>query len=58
MGRLSRQAQRIERDLDITAKALTLFVRFWLTVAPPLPGDDQAPAQVRGRNDTKASSKL
>jgi len=48
MGRLSRQAQRIERDLDITAKALKLFIRFWLTVAPPLPGDDQAPAQVRG----------
>jgi hypothetical protein len=49
MDRLSRQAQRIERDLGITAETLALFVRFWLTITPPLPTDAQAAAQVKGR---------
>ncbi|GAA0631498.1 ribbon-helix-helix domain-containing protein [Sphingomonas ursincola] len=49
MDRLSRQAQRIERDLGVTADTLALFVRFWLTITPPLPSDAQAAAQVKGR---------
>ena len=49
MDRLSRQAQRIERDLSVTAETLALFVRFWLTITPPLPGDNQAAAQIKGR---------
>jgi hypothetical protein len=49
MDRLSRQAQRIERDLGVTAETLALFVRFWLTITPPLPVDAQAAAQVKGR---------
>lgn len=49
MDRLSRQAQRIERDLGITAETLALFVRFWLTVTPPLPAETQAAAQIKGK---------
>ena len=49
MDRLSRQAQRIERDLGVTAETLALFIRFWLTITPPLPGDAQATAQIKGR---------
>lgn len=49
MDRLSRQAQRIERDLGVTAETLALFVRFWLTITPPLPGDAQTAAQSKGR---------
>ena len=49
LDRLSRQADRIERDLRITADTLALFVRFWLTVTAPLPGDAQATAQIKGR---------
>lgn len=49
LDRLSRQTARIERDLGITADTLALFVRFWLTVTPPLPGDAQAAAQIKGR---------
>jgi len=49
MDRLSRQSQRIERDLGITAETLALFVRFWLTITPPLPADAQAAAQIKGR---------
>ena len=39
LDRLSRQVQRLERDLGVTAETLALFVRFWLTITPPLPGD-------------------
>jgi len=49
LDRLSRQAARIERDLHVTADTLALFVRFWLTVTPPLPSDAQAAAQAKGR---------
>ncbi|MBD0417150.1 ribbon-helix-helix domain-containing protein [Oryzicola mucosus] len=49
LDRLSRQAQRMERDLGITAETLALFVRFWLTITPPLPADAQSAAQIKGR---------
>lgn len=49
LDRLSRQAARIERDLRVTADTLALFVRFWLTITPPLPSDAQAAAQIKGR---------
>jgi hypothetical protein len=49
LDRLSRQVQRLQRDLGITAETLALFVRFWLTITPPLPNDAQASAQAKGR---------
>lgn len=49
LDRLSRQSARIERDLRITADTLALFIRFWLTITPPLATDDQVSAQVEGR---------
>lgn len=49
LDRLSRQMQRLERDLSITAETLALFIRFWLTVTPPLPNDAQPAAQAKGR---------
>jgi hypothetical protein len=49
MDRLSRQTQRIERDLGVTAETLALFVRFWLTITPPLPTEAQTAAQIKGR---------
>ena len=49
LDRLSRQVQRLERDLGVTAETLALFVRFWLTITPPLPNDAQAAAQLKGR---------
>lgn len=49
LDRLSRQIQRLERDVGLTAETLALFVRFWLTVTPPLPNDAQAAAQAKGR---------
>lgn len=49
LDRLSRQLQRLERNVGISTEALALFVRFWLTITPPLPTDAQASAQVKGR---------
>lgn len=49
LDRLTRQIQRLERNTGLTTEALALFVRFWLSVTPPLPDEDQAAAQVKGR---------
>jgi Ribbon-helix-helix protein, copG family len=46
---LVRQGERVERDLWIAAETLALFIRFWLTVTPPLPETAQAAAQAKGR---------
>ena len=49
LDRLTRQIQRLERNTGLTTEALALFVRFWLSVTPPLPDEEQAAAQVKGR---------
>lgn len=49
LDRLSRQADRLERDHGISVEMLALFVRFWLTVTPPAPDISQAAAQAKGR---------
>jgi len=49
LDRLSRQVQRLERNVGIAIETLALFVRFWLTITPPLPNDAQAAAQIKGR---------
>ena len=46
---LTRQVERMEHDLAVTVEALALFIRFWLTVTPPLPESAQAAAQAKGR---------
>ena len=49
LDRLSRQMQRLERGVGISTEALALFVRFWLTVTPPLPNEAQSAAHAKGR---------
>ena len=46
---LTRQGERLERDLWVAAETLALFIRFWLTVTTPLPENAQAAAQAKGR---------
>jgi len=46
---LTRQGERLERDLVIATEAIALFIRFWLTVTPPLPESAQLAAQAQGR---------
>lgn len=49
LDRLTRQGERLERHITISNEALALFVRFWLTVTPPLPNTAQPAAQAKGR---------
>lgn len=49
LDRLARQIARIERDQRITADMLALYIRFWLTVTPPLAEDAERTAQTKGR---------
>lgn len=49
LDRLTRQGERLERDLWIAAETLALFIRFWLTVTPALPENAQAAAHAKGR---------
>jgi predicted transcriptional regulator len=49
LDRLTRQVQRLERGVGVSTEALALFVRFWLTVTPPLPTEAQGAAQAKGR---------
>lgn len=49
LDRLTRQVHRLERNCGISTETLALFVRFWLTITPPLPPEAQATAQAKGR---------
>ncbi len=49
LDRLTRQYDRLERNLTITTETLALFVRFFLTVTPPLPNADQDAARALGK---------
>ena len=49
LDRMSRQLQRVERNVGVTAETVALFVRFWLTITPPLPNEAQSAAQIKGR---------
>jgi hypothetical protein len=49
LDRLTRQVERLERDLAISVEATALFIRYWLMVTPSVPTDFQAVAQTKGR---------
>lgn len=46
---LSREIRQVHRDLDIVAETLALWLRYVLTITPPLPAADQEPARLIGR---------
>ena len=48
LDRMTRQIERLERDLTIGVETLALFVRFWLAVTPPLPESAQPAAKAQG----------
>lgn len=54
LDRLSRASERLERHVTIGNEALALFVRFWLTITPPLPDAANAAAQAKGRERYQA----
>ncbi|MFB2552742.1 ribbon-helix-helix domain-containing protein [Ensifer soli] len=48
MDRIGRQIEGMDEDLAILGETLSLFIRFWLTVTPPLPDSAQASARAKG----------
>lgn len=48
MDKLGRQVDGLDEDLAILGETLSLFIRFWLTVTPPLPDSAQASARAKG----------
>jgi hypothetical protein len=48
MDKLGRQIDGLDEDLAILGETVSLFVRFWLTVTPPLPEAVQASARAKG----------
>jgi hypothetical protein len=49
LDRMSRQLDRTERDVSVVAETVALFVRYYLTITPPLPSNDQDAARALGR---------
>jgi predicted transcriptional regulator len=48
MDRLGRQVDTLDEDLAILGETVSLFIRFWLTVTPPLPEAAQVSASAKG----------
>ncbi len=49
LDRLSRQAERMERDQNIPIETLALFIRYYLTVSTPVPEAHQDAARAQGK---------
>ncbi|UFW46443.1 MULTISPECIES: hypothetical protein [Bradyrhizobium] len=49
LDRMSRQLDRADRDLSVMAETIALFIRYYLTITPPLPSQDQDAARALGR---------
>jgi len=49
LDRMSNALDRLEQNQSITVETLALFIRYFLTITPPLPESDQASAHAIGR---------
>jgi hypothetical protein len=45
---LNKSAKTVERDVAIVTETLALFVKYFLTITPPLPMSEQEPARLLG----------
>ena len=45
----TRSFRRLERDLAIATELIATFVRYFLTITPPLPGSERAAARALGQ---------
>ncbi len=48
LDRMTRQMERLERDVGISVETIALFIRFWLMATPSLPEQTQAAARAKG----------
>lgn len=49
LDRMSKALDRLDRNQSIGVETLALFIRYFLTITPPLPEADQATAHALGR---------
>ena len=48
LDRITRQMEKLERDVGISVETVALFIRFWLVATPSLPEQTQAAARAKG----------
>lgn len=48
MDRIGRQIDGLDEDLAILGETISLFIRFWMTLMPPLSDSAQASARAKG----------
>jgi hypothetical protein len=48
LDRITRQMEKLERDVGISVETVALFIRFWLMATPSLPEQTQAAARAKG----------
>ena len=48
LDKLGRQVDGLDEDLAVLGETVALFIRFWMTITPPLPDSVQAAARVKG----------
>ena len=54
LDRMSSSMERLDRNQSIELETLALFIRYFLTITPPLPEADQAAAHALGRERFEA----
>ena len=48
LDRMSKQLSEVNRNQQIVVESLALFIRYYLTITPPLPRSEQEPARSLG----------
>lgn len=48
LDKLGRQIDTLDEDLAILGETVSLFIRFWLTITPPLPDSTKESARAKG----------
>jgi hypothetical protein len=48
LDRITRQMERLERDIGISAETVALFIRYWLMVTPAMSEQTHAAARAKG----------
>ncbi|WP_349365510.1 MAG: CopG family transcriptional regulator [Nitratireductor rhodophyticola] len=48
LDKISRQIDGLDEDLAVLGETLSLFIRFWLTITPPIPETGKESARAKG----------
>lgn len=49
IDRINGRLDRLERDLSVNAETMALFIRYYMTMTPPLPEQEREAAQALGK---------